>query len=54
MLYLLTNLEEVMPYIDQGTQLHKNMIPFLEMVLEMDCLISFPSSNRRYRTEFVI
>jgi hypothetical protein len=23
--------------VDQGTQLHRNMIPFLERVLEMDC-----------------
>ena len=34
--------------IDQGTQLHKNMIPFLERVREMDCPISFPGSNIRY------
>jgi hypothetical protein len=56
MLYVLTNLEKVTPWnnffmnsgVDQGTQLHKNMIPFLERVREMDCLISFPSSNIRY------
>jgi hypothetical protein len=34
--------------VDQGTQLHRNMIPFLERVREMDCLISFPGSNVRY------
>jgi hypothetical protein len=34
--------------VDQGIQLHKNMIPFLERVREMDCLISFPGSNIRY------
>jgi hypothetical protein len=34
--------------VNQGTQLHRNMIPFLEMVWEMDCLISFPGSNVRY------
>jgi hypothetical protein len=56
-LYVLTNLEEVMPYmenffmnsdVDQGTQLHRNMIPFLERVREMDCSISFHGSNIRY------
>jgi hypothetical protein len=34
--------------VDQGTQLHKNMVPFLERVREMDCPISFPGSNIRY------
>jgi hypothetical protein len=34
--------------VDQGTQLHRNMIPFLERVWEMDCTILFPSSNIRY------
>jgi hypothetical protein len=34
--------------VDQGTQLHRNMILFLERVREMDCPISFPSSNVRY------
>jgi hypothetical protein len=34
--------------VDQGTQLHRNMIPFLERVREMDCPISFPGSNIRY------
>jgi len=34
--------------VDQGTQLHRNMIPFLERVREMDCPISFPGSNVRY------
>jgi hypothetical protein len=34
--------------IDQGAQLHRNMIAFLERVREMDCLISFPGSNIRY------
>jgi hypothetical protein len=33
--------------VDQGTQLHRNMILFLERVREMDCLISFPVSNIR-------
>jgi hypothetical protein len=33
---------------DQGTQLHRNMIPFLERVQELDFLISFPASNIRY------
>jgi hypothetical protein len=31
-----------------GTQLHRSMIPFLERVQEMDCPISFPSSNVCY------
>jgi hypothetical protein len=57
MLYVLTNLEEVTPYMEQclhelwrrsGTQLHRSMIPFLERVQEMDCPISFPSSNVCY------
>jgi hypothetical protein len=47
MLYVLTNLEENSS-VHQGTQLHRNMIPYLERVLEMDCPISFPSSNIRY------
>jgi hypothetical protein len=34
--------------IDQGTQLHRNMIAFLERVQEMDCSILFPGSNIRY------
>jgi hypothetical protein len=34
--------------VDQGTQLHRNMIPFLERVREMDCPISFPGSNIWY------
>jgi hypothetical protein len=34
--------------IDQGTQLHRNMILFLESVREMDCPISFSGSNVRY------
>jgi hypothetical protein len=34
--------------VDQGTQLYRNMIPFLERVREMDCSILFPSSNIRY------
>jgi hypothetical protein len=34
--------------VDQGAQLHRNMIPFLERVREMDCPISFPGSNIRY------
>jgi hypothetical protein len=34
--------------VDQGTQLHRNMILFLEMVREMDCPISFLGSNVRY------
>jgi hypothetical protein len=34
--------------IDQGTQLHRNMILFLERVRQMDCLISFLGSNVRY------
>jgi hypothetical protein len=34
--------------IDQGTQLHRNMILFLERVWEMDCPISFPGSNVTY------
>jgi hypothetical protein len=34
--------------VDQGTQLHRNMIPFLDMVREIDCTISFPRSNIRY------
>ena len=33
---------------DQGTQLHRNMIAFLERVRELDFLISFPGSNIRY------
>jgi hypothetical protein len=58
MLYVLTNLEEVTPYmeydtlhesgVDQGNQLHRNMILFLERVREMDCSILFPGSNIRY------
>jgi hypothetical protein len=28
--------------------IHRNMIPFVDMVREMDCPISFPGSNRRY------
>jgi hypothetical protein len=57
MLYVLTNLEEVTPYmdnffmnsgVDQGTQLHRNVIPFLERVRRMDCSISFHGSNIRY------
>jgi hypothetical protein len=34
--------------VDQGTQLCRNMIPFLERVQEMDCPISFRGSNIRY------
>jgi hypothetical protein len=34
--------------IDQGTRLHRNMITFFERMQEMDCLVSFPSSNVRY------
>jgi hypothetical protein len=34
--------------VDQGTQLHRNMIPFLKRVQEMDCPISFHVSNIRY------
>jgi hypothetical protein len=34
--------------VDQGTQLHRNMIPFLERTREMDWPISFPGSNIRY------
>jgi hypothetical protein len=34
--------------VDQGTELHRNMIPFLERVHEMDCPISFTGSNIRY------
>jgi hypothetical protein len=34
--------------VNQGTQLHRNMIPFLERVWEMDCPISSPGSNIRY------
>jgi hypothetical protein len=34
--------------VNQGTQLHMNMILFLEGVREMDCPISFPGSNIRY------
>jgi hypothetical protein len=34
--------------VDQGIQLHRNMIPFLERMREMDCLISFSGSNRGY------
>jgi hypothetical protein len=34
--------------MDQGTQLHRNMIYFLERVQEMDCPISFLGSNVRY------
>jgi hypothetical protein len=34
--------------VDQGTQLQRNMILFLERVREMDCPISFPRSNVRY------
>jgi hypothetical protein len=58
MLYVLTNLEEVTPYmwnnffmnsgVDQGTPLHRNMTLFLERVREMGYLISFPGSNVRY------
>jgi hypothetical protein len=57
MLYVLTNLEKATPYmeqmfmnsgIDQWTQHHRNMIPFLERVREMDCPISFLGSNIRY------
>jgi hypothetical protein len=57
MLYVLTNLEEVTPYmeqffmnsgVDQGTPLHRNMTLFLKRMQEMDCPISFPGSNLRY------
>jgi hypothetical protein len=34
--------------VDQGTQLHRNTIPFLERMREIDCPISFPVSNIRY------
>jgi hypothetical protein len=37
---------------DQGTELHRNMILFLERMWEMDCLISFPGSNIRYVLSF--
>jgi hypothetical protein len=58
MLYVLTNVEEVTSYmehffmnssVDQGTQLNRNMIPFLERVREMYCPISFPGTNIKVR-----
>jgi hypothetical protein len=38
--------------VDQETQLHRNMIPFLERVREMDCPILFPGSNIRYMLSY--
>jgi hypothetical protein len=56
MLYVLTNLEEVTPYMEQFLlefwRRSRDPTPqeyaFLERVREMDCSISFPSSNIRY------
>jgi hypothetical protein len=57
MLYVLTNLEEVTPYMEQFLHelWHRSRDPtpqdmplFLEWVREMDCPISFPGSNVRY------